>query len=351
MAETPPERWMRRAIRLSLRGFPAPNPRVGCAIVQHGEIVGEGWHAYAGGIHAETAALRQAGPKARGAEVFVTLEPCNHEGRQPPCSKALIEAGVRRVVYAIPDPNPKVAGRGAEALRANDIAVNEGLLRAEAAEANRPWLESMRLGRPFVTIKAAMSLDGRIALPTGESKWITGERARQEGHRLRAEMGAVLVGAGTVEKDDPELTARLRGVVNPPVRIVFDPDRVLGEDRKVFRGVGTAIRVVRPERARDEDLANPTVADGFDLRALLAALWDRGITGVLVEGGAQTISGFLRAGLADRLALFVGNVTLGAGPSWVEGSLAGDLASSMRWRLAGVRRLGDDVLMKFDPLA
>lgn len=340
---------MARAVRLSRRGLPAPNPHVGCVLVRDGIAVGEGWHRFAGGLHAEAMALDQAKEGARGAEAFVTLEPCHHQGRQPPCTAALIKAGIQKVWYAIADPNPLVSGGGAEALRMEGIKVEEGLLAAEAAHENRSWLLAMKRRRPFVTLKVAMSMDGRVALPNGESQWITGEAARRAGRRLRAEMGAVLVGRGTVEADDPRLTARISRHPVEPVRIVLDPHRKLVDHHAVFRGVSPALRVVAESNAQSGDLEIPLLNGQFDLIRLMIELWNRGLTGVLVEGGAKTAATFLELGLADRLELFVGNVVLGSGPVWMDSPLHDSLNSAPRWKLQFAKRMGDDVWMRFEP--
>ncbi len=324
-------RWMRRAIKLSTKGFPAPNPHVGCVLVKDGKVVGEGYHHFAGDLHAEANALRKAGEEARGASCYTTLEPCNHYGRQPPCSEALIQAGVSRVVIAVMDP---VAGHGggAEKLRASGVTVdvlptNYDVV-YEAQRANWQFLTAHRSGRPVVVVKAAMSLDGRIALPSGESQWITGEVARLEGHRLRAELGAVLVGRKTVEKDDPQLTARIPKVVNQPTRIVLDPRKVLTGNERIFGPPGGTIQV----------------AGHIDLEALLQGLFkERGITGVLVEGGAITIASFFEAGLVDRVELMIAPKLLGSGPSWVEGLKIPNLAAAPALRILDMRRLGSDL--------
>ena len=340
---------MRRAIALSQRGFPAPNPHVGCVIVKSGRLVGEGWHAYAGGLHAEAMALAEARGAAKGAEVFVTLEPCNHQGRQPPCTHALIEADVKKVWVAVADPNPNVKGGGMKCLLRSGCDVDLGLLKDEAATANHTWLTAMRLQRPFVTLKAAITMDGRIALPTGESQWITGDEARKQARRLRAELGAVLVGSGTIEKDDPKLTSRIKGIQREPERFVLDLERRLPDRHQVFQGDAPATRIVHPERAIGSDL-EARVKDGkLDLDALLKSLWERDITGLLVEGGAQTISSFLGQGLADRIELFMGNVAFGVGPTWLEGSLGPNLAGLDRWRLVHAKKLDSDVWMRFEP--
>src|SRR2546423_1897548 len=258
MNERNPEAFMREAIELSRRGFPAPNPRVGCVIVRGGEVIGRGYHDHAGGPHAEAVALNEAGARARGSDVFVTLEPCNHQRRTGPCSEALIAAGVKSVTYAVGDPNPRATGGSARLMQAG-IDVNQGVLANEAAEVNRVFLTAMRLGRPFVTVKAAMSLDGKIATlqhsntSTPKPQWITGEPAREMGHTLRAEMGAVLVGAGTVRADNPHLTARIEQVVNQPLRIILDPNDSLPKDAHVFTGPGIYYHVVSGEAPRSAD--------------------------------------------------------------------------------------------------
>jgi len=206
---------------------------------------------------------------------------------------------------------------------------------------------AMRRRRPFVTVKAALSLDGRIALPSRESQWITGERARKQARRLRAEMGAVLVGRGTVEADDPQLTARIAGHPNEPVRIVLDPQRRLGPEKRVFAGARPVLRVVEPGHAVPGDLAVPAVNGEFHWNRLLGELWSIGVTGVLVEGGGKTITSVLESGLADRLDLFVGNVALGAGPAWFESPIMGKLAEKRRWQLEFVKKLDQDVWMRY----
>lgn len=339
---------MTRAIELAGRGFPAPNPRVGCVILRQGEVVGEGWHAYAGGPHAEAVALEEAGERAQGATVVVTLEPCNHTGRTPPCSQALIAAGVRRVVAAVPDPNPKAAG-GAQTLRDAGIDVELGLNADAAERMNNVWLTAMRRRRTFVCLKAACSLDGRIALPSGESQWITGSLARREGHRLRAEMGAVLVGRLTVERDDPSLTVRLgprHQVVNQPLRVVLDPSALLEPTKRIFSDGLRTLRFVGLRRAeREDDIELETVKERFHVGEVLRALFDRGVTGLLVEGGGKTHPAFLP--YADRLELFVGNVALGAGPTWFEGDMATRLGGRQRLILRRMQRLGSDVQLSY----
>lgn len=329
---------------MSRQGFPAPNPHVGCVIVRDGEIVGEGYHDHAGGDHAEVMALKVAGERSEGSDVYVTLEPCNHFGRTPPCSRALVDAGVRSVTYATSDPNPNAAG-GGETLRQHGVEVSSGLLQSEAAEANCQFLFATKNERPLVCVKAAMSLDGRIALPSGESKWITGDVARKEGRRLRAELGAVLVGANTVINDDPMLNVRDESVVNQPVRIVLDLEGKLSGKEKVFIGEGqSAIHVVTQLTGTTADqLVAPVGAAGFDIPSLLRLLYQRGITGVLVEGGARTISSFFSARCVERLELFIAPKLLGDGPTWLQGLELSQLSDAPTVRIENFRPVGSAI--------
>ncbi len=342
---------MRRAIALSRKGFPAPNPRVGCVITRGGRVVAEGHHDHAGGPHAEAVALRAAGASAKGATVYVTLEPCNHRGRTPQCADALIEAGVSKVVFACEDPNPMIAGGGAFHLRRAGLEVESGLLAERAAAVNSAWLAAMRMRRPFIAVKAAISLDGRTALPSGESKWITGQEARQKGRALRAEYGAVLVGATTVSIDDPRLTCRVRNVRNEPLRIVLDPHARTAESANVYRGPGEFVRIVAPGRARSKgDIEIPFGDAGFDLAALAESLWLRGVSAILVEGGAKTASSFLRAGMVDRIELFVAPKVLGAGMAWADGFEVPGLGSAPRFEFVWARRAGEDLWIRVEPV-
>lgn len=345
MDEKNRKRFMSRAIRLSKRGFPAPNPRVGCVLVRDGVVVGEGYHEFAGGPHAEAVALAHAGVKAKGAEAFVTLEPCNHFGRTPPCSEALIHAGVSKVTYAVADPNPVAMG-GADRLRDAGVLVDSGLLAEESESVNRAWLWSMRNRRPYVMIKVACSLDGRICDGAGKSQWITGERARAAGRLLRAECGAVLVGRATVEADDPRLTVRSKKVRNEPVRVILDPNVRLCGTERVFQGDSPTIWVVG-KSGTDERQMSVSVSDGqFDLTELLEKLFEKGVRGLLVEGGAVTVSRFLKAGLVNEAAIFMGNVALGSGVNWFS-DVEGSLELSPRPELIGVQKFGQDVLLRY----
>lgn len=339
---------MRRAIGLSRRGYPAPNPHVGCVLLRDGEIVGEGFHAHAGGPHAEIVALQAAGERARGAIAVVTLEPCAHTGRTPPCAAALGAAGVQAVEVAVRDPNPRAAGGGAW-LEGHGVPVRFGMCEQAAAAANERFLRAHALGRPYVVAKAAISLDGRIALPDGQSRWITGERARRAAHRLRAEMGCVLIGRRTAAIDDPLLTARVRGVRNQPLRVVLDPRGTLTGKERMFGPEAPTLRYVGVSPALECDRKAPESSGELDLPSILAHLWSEGTNGVLVEGGGETIARFLRAGLVDRLELFVAPKVLGAGPTWTgELGFAG-LAQAPAFQIRAVRRLGPDVQLTAIP--
>ena len=328
---------MRQAIRASKKGYPAPNPHVGCVIVSGGQLVGTGFHNHAGGPHAERVALAEAGSKAKGADVFVSLEPCNHTGRTTPCSDALIEAGVARVLIAVRDPNPKAAG-GIEKLRSAGINVIESILSTEAEQANVKFLFAMRNRRPFVIAKTAMSLDGRIALPSGESQWITGVKARNAGHELRAEAGAVLVGRRTVELDNPTLTVRHKKIANQPMRIVLDPDSKLEPGLNIFNSDAPTIRYTRnPQMPYDRGLATE------DPNWILEDLFSLGVTSLLIEGGSQTLGRFVAADLIDRYEIFVGPKLLGEGPVWINAHLGGHLSHIPKIKITSAKILDLDL--------
>ena len=311
---------MRAALGLARRGLGSvwPNPAVGCVLVKEGRVVGRGWTQPGGRPHAETEALAMAGEAARGATAYVTLEPCSHHGKTPPCAEALIQAGVARVVAAIEDTDPRVSGRGFELLRQAGIEVRLGVCADEARELNAGFFLTQRERRPLVTLKLATTLDGRIATHSGESKWITGAGARQASHLQRAENDVIMVGSGTALVDDPELTCRLPGLEDrSPVRVIVDGRMRLP---LTSRQVMTANQIPTwlltldggaPERIsafRDAGVDVVELPEGddhaIDLRAALTALAESGVTRVLVEGGAHLAAGLLRAGLVDRLVWF-----------------------------------------------
>ena len=355
---------MGAALALARRGLGAvwPNPAVGCVIVNDGRVVGRGWTQPGGRPHGETEALRRAGEAARGAVAHVSLEPCCHWGQTPPCVDALIAARVRRVVVALEDPDPRVAGEGLRRLRAAGLDIEVGLCTEEAAEVNAGFLSRLRLGRPLVTFKLATSLDGRIAVATGESQWITGPPARDRAHALRASHDAIMVGTGTVVADDPQLTCRLPGLGHrSPVRVVIDrhlrispASRIIGDAPRVPTWVLT-LRSADPGR-RAMFLANRVTLidvddDGegqIDLAAALGALGERGITRLLVEGGARLAAAFFRARLIDRLVWVHAPLVIGGdGIPAIAGFDLAALADGRAFERLSTETIGDDVLTTF----
>ncbi len=313
---------MARALQLAARGMntTTPNPRVGCVLVKDGAIIAEGWHEKAGGPHAEIAALQKvaAGKMAIGASAYVTLEPCSHHGRTPPCADALIAAGVRRVVAAMQDPNPLVAGRGLDRLRAAGIEVACGLLEQEARELNIGFVSRMTRGRPWLRLKVAASLDGKIALANGRSQWITGPEARRDGHAWRARSCAVLTGIGTVKKDDPRLTVREVETTRQPLRVLVDSRLELSPGAAILEGgCLVACAIDAPEKADRlaahgaEVISLPDAQGKVDLLALVAELGRRGINEVMVEAGAKLNGSLLRAGCVDELLIYQAPMLLG----------------------------------------
>jgi diaminohydroxyphosphoribosylaminopyrimidine deaminase/5-amino-6-(5-phosphoribosylamino)uracil reductase len=312
---------MAQALRLAEKGLfsTSPNPRVGCVIVRDGAMVGEGWHKRAGLPHAEANALRAAGERARGATAYVTLEPCSHHGRTPPCADALIEAGVARVVAAMQDPNPLVAGQGLERLRAAGIRVESGLLEDEARELNIGFVSRMQRGRPWVRVKTASSLDGRTALTNGVSQWITGPEARRDVHRLRACSCAVLTGIGTVLADDPQMNVRDVDTPRQPLRIVLDSALRMPPQARMLASGKTLIvtagndreRMVRLEDAGAEILVLPGAGGRVDVAQLMQELAVREINELMVEAGCTLNGALLQAGVVDELVMYVAPVLLG----------------------------------------
>ncbi len=342
MTDARDAKHMARALQLARRGLftTQPNPRVGCVLVKDDRVVGEGWHERAGEAHAEVNALRAAGEAARGATAYVSLEPCCHQGRTPPCTDALIEAGVRRVVAAMQDPNPSVAGQGAQRLREAGIEVEVGLLAAEAAKLNPGFIARMQRARPYVRTKLAASLDGRTAMASGESKWITGDAARVDVQRWRARSSAMLTGSGTVRIDDPALTVRDFIVARQPLRVVVESRREpMPADARLLQEAGetlVATAGMDPERAHLLRAAGAEVVvlageEGrVDLSALLRELAGRGVNEVMVEAGPRLNGALLAQGLVDEIVLYLAP------------HLMGDTARGL-FHLPGLQRLAERI--------
>lgn len=345
---------MARALQLAERGLwtTSPNPRVGCVLVREGEIVGKGWHERAGEPHAEVHALRAAGELARGATAYVTLEPCSHHGRTPPCAEALIGAGVSRVVAAMRDPNPLVAGNGLAMLQAAGIETACGLLENEARELNIGFVARMTRGRPWLRLKAAASLDGKTALNNGTSQWITGPEARRDGHRWRARACAILTGIGTVRDDDPQLSVREVDTPRQPLRVVVDSKLEIPLTAKILRGgpVLVAAAVDDEKRANSlratgaEVVVLPNPHGKVELSALLEELGRRGINEVHVEAGFKLNGSLLREGLVDELLLYLAPCLIGHDASGLFNlpELA-SLDGKHRLQVRDLRQIGEDI--------
>lgn len=354
--------FMARALELARKGLYSthPNPRVGCVIVRDGQVVGEGWHARAGEPHAEVHALRQAGERARGGTAYVTLEPCSHHGRTPPCADALVNAGVARVVAAMQDPNPQVAGRGLLRLMDAGIAVQSGVLESEARVLNAGFIKRMETGLPFVRVKLAMSLDGRTAMASGESQWITGPAARAAVQRLRARASVVLTGADTVLTDGARLTVRpdelglnaeltALAVTRPPLRVLVDGRLRVPLSAPFYQAGKALVATCAVASARDrfqeeghELLAVPSSNGHVDLRRLLLELGSRGANEVLVEAGPRLAGAFARAGLVDEFQIFMAGRLLGSSARPLLDWPLARMAEAPQLKITDVRAVGDD---------
>jgi diaminohydroxyphosphoribosylaminopyrimidine deaminase/5-amino-6-(5-phosphoribosylamino)uracil reductase len=345
------ERFMRSALELGARAtFTSPNPRVGAVLVRSGEVLAESFHEGAGRPHAEASVLRSADPT--GATLYVNLEPCVHQGRTPPCAPAIVDAGVAAVVVAHEDPDPRARGRGLHHLRSHGVEVVSGVLREEAERLNAPYLVHRRAGRSFCTLKLALSLDGRLSAPDGSARWITGPAARARVHRRRAEVDAVMVGAGTVLADDPHLGARFEGAPRQPARVVVDGAGVVPPTAAVFDA--ERVIVATTHRASHEVQTGWKEAGaevrllsegtgGVDARALLAGLAHDGIVEVLCEGGARLATSPLAADLVDRLELYLAPLLLGSGGAELGDLGVNTMSDAGRWVAPAVERVGEDV--------
>jgi diaminohydroxyphosphoribosylaminopyrimidine deaminase/5-amino-6-(5-phosphoribosylamino)uracil reductase len=370
---------MAHALKLAQRGLftTDPNPRVGCVLVGNGAVVGEGWHARAGEPHAEVLAMRAAGERARGATAYVTLEPCSHVGRTPPCADALIAAGVARVCCATEDPNPQVAGAGIQRLRAAGVAVDSGVLAAEARALNVGFFSRFERGRPYVRLKLAMSLDGRTAQAGGVKAWISGEASRADVQQWRARSSAVLTGAGTVRADDPRLDVRLDygAWVRQPLRVLLDSTLSCDPQARIFQGGGAVVfaaeeaaAAVEPLAAADVAVAGPGAAArmgelaprrvervpragaGLDLDAVLERLTGYAVNELLVECGPRLAAGFLAAMRVDQLILYVAPSFLGAAAAPLTALAGAGLdAVKERFEFTEVRRIGADLRLILEP--
>jgi diaminohydroxyphosphoribosylaminopyrimidine deaminase / 5-amino-6-(5-phosphoribosylamino)uracil reductase len=345
---------MARALQLAERGLwtTSPNPGVGCVLVRDGEIVGEGWHERAGAPHAEVNALRAAGDRARGATAYVTLEPCSHHGRTPPCAEALIEAGVSRVVAAMTDPNPLVAGKGLAMLQAAGIATASGILASEARELNIGFVSRMTRGRPWLRLKAAASLDGKTALNNGVSQWITGPEARRDGQRWRARACAILTGIGTVRDDDPRLDVRDVETTRQPLRVVVDSRLETPVRARILQGGRVLIAAAVDDEKRAnllrsagaEVLVLPSAAGKVALKDLLEELGRRGINEVHAEAGFKLNGSLLREGLVDELLLYLAPCLIGHEASGLFNlPELTSLDGRRRLQVRDLRQVGEDI--------
>jgi diaminohydroxyphosphoribosylaminopyrimidine deaminase/5-amino-6-(5-phosphoribosylamino)uracil reductase len=352
--------FMQEALLLARRGTGAtsPNPMVGAVVVAGGRIVGRGYHPRAGDPHAEIFALRDAAEQCRGATLYVTLEPCDHWGRTPPCTDAIIEAGVSRVVAAMLDPDPHVGGRGLHRLEAAGIKTDVGVAESDARRLNEAYVKHRTVGLPFVMAKWAMTLDGKIATRTGESRWISGDASRALSHQLRAAADAIVVGVGTVLRDDPALTARAPGAVRSPWRVVLDSTLRIPSSARVLAPDGTPVviatttRAAAPaRRALEEKGVEVVIADGadgrVDLGALLRHLGERGVLSLLVEGGGTVHGAFMDAGLVDKVLIFIAPYIVGGpAPGPVAGTGVEMLTRAWRLESITVRQVEQDVMIE-----
>jgi diaminohydroxyphosphoribosylaminopyrimidine deaminase/5-amino-6-(5-phosphoribosylamino)uracil reductase len=346
--------YMARALRLAERGLNSttPNPRVGCVIVKNGKIVGEGWHQKAGEPHAEIIALMQAGMAAQGSTVYVTLEPCSHHGRTPPCADALIGAGVAKVIAAMQDPNPSVSGQGLARLKSAGVEIHSGLMEAEARVLNAGFIKRMVYGHPFVRIKTASSLDGKTALSSGESKWITGEAARADVHLLRARSCAILTGVNTVLADNPQLNVRGIDTPRQPMKVIVDSNLRTPVDALILQGAKTLIacaelnsqKATALEAAGADILCLPDSKGKVDLNALLSRLTQKGINEVMTEAGPGLNGALLAAGLVDEWVQYLAPCLLGSNARPLfELAEPATMQDRLNWKLADQRMIGSDL--------
>ncbi len=355
--------YMEIALELAARGkgYTSPNPMVGAVVVKDGKIVGKGWHEKVGGPHAEVNAIDDAGEQATGSTIYVTLEPCNHQGRTPPCTGKILSAGIKHVVMAMKDPNPDVSGGGADFLIRNGVTVESGVCEADALRLNESFIKYINTKRPFVTLKCAATLDGRIATRTGDSKWVTGAAARKYVHELRHEMDAIMVGVNTVKADNPSLTTRLedkKGV--DPIRIVLDSQLSIPENSKLLKmpsdsdtliitgNSEVSSKRIAIEKAGAKVIDAQLKGNRIDLDALMIQLGKMGITSLLIEGGAQVAASALQAKIADKINFFYAPKILGGddGVPMCCGTGPELMADSIPVRDMIVRQFDDDIMIE-----
>jgi diaminohydroxyphosphoribosylaminopyrimidine deaminase/5-amino-6-(5-phosphoribosylamino)uracil reductase len=357
------QHFMQLALDLAVKGegFTSPNPVVGAVVVKDDKVVGSGYHEIVGSSHAEVNAIDAAGESANGATLYVTLEPCNHTGRTPPCTRKILEAGIRRVVIATEDPNPNVAGQGAEFLRNHGVRVTSGVCKERAEKQNEAFLKYVLTGRPFVTVKCASTLDGRIATRTGNSRWVTGEKSRQFVHRLRHAVDAIMVGINTVRMDDPSLTARLGdGRGKNPIRIILDTHLSIKPDARVLQEVSATETILVAGRAIKDDkkksfekrgirvIESPLKNDRVDMDPLMDVLGAMQICSLLIEGGSRVIASAFGSGIVDKLFFFYAPKILGGddGVPICSGPGAELMNQCIGVKDVTVHRFGDDVLIE-----
>ncbi|VAX32864.1 Diaminohydroxyphosphoribosylaminopyrimidine deaminase / 5-amino-6-(5-phosphoribosylamino)uracil reductase [hydrothermal vent metagenome] len=350
-------------LALKGQGRTSPNPMVGAVLVKNGLVVGEGYHRKAGLPHAETEALRRAGNKARGADLYVNLEPCCHFGKTPPCTDAIISAGVKKVIVGMRDPNRLVSGKGFRQLKKNGVQVVTGVLRKECERLNEVFIKFVRTGYPFVLLKTAISLDGKIATGSGESQWITGAKAREKVHRIRNEVDAIVAGAGTIVKDNPFLTTRLKqksAVVKHPVRVILDNEFIVPLKSNVFRNADKERVLYATSKglpaSRRKELTRRGVdilvlkekKGKVDLQGLMRALGELDITSVLIEGGGEVNASALEAGLVDKVLFFIAPILIGGkdAPGPLGGKGIGHLKDAFKIKNMTVNSIGNDLLLE-----
>jgi diaminohydroxyphosphoribosylaminopyrimidine deaminase/5-amino-6-(5-phosphoribosylamino)uracil reductase len=358
--------YMRRAIVLARKAYgrTSPNPMVGAVVVKGGEVVGEGYHSRAGQPHAEIEALSRAGHYAGSADLYVTLEPCCHFGRTPPCTEAIIEAGIKRVFVGMKDPNKQVSGKGLRSLKKHGIVIVPGVLKEECVKLNEPFIKMIKTGMPFVILKTAMSLDGKIATRSGDSRWITGKLARNHVHKIRNQVDAILVGTKTVLKDDPRLTCRLKVEdVKHPIRIILDRKNRIPLTAKVFKNSRSqkVVYVTGPDISsrRLKNLISKKVVvlngkilkSGFDIKHLLKELASRDMNSILIEGGADLNASVVKAGLVDRVVAFISPILIGGAqaPGFLGGQGVVKVEGAMKLKDINVTKIGEDLMVEATP--